>query len=157
MPISRNISRRAFTLLEVLVALSLFAVASAMLVQSALNAVRAYELVQPESNREQMFRFVLRTIIATEDREEMEDGGDITLPDDSVANWEAEIEETQLLDLFLVTIEVELDDGFGGSGEEITRSYQVHLYRPDWDYEDGNRDEILEDRRDNLEDRRAGF
>lgn len=151
-------SRRAFTLLETLVALSLFTVASALLVQSALNAVRAVEAVRSDSDQEQLFRFVLRTIMAIEDREAMEDGDDWELPDESTATWEVEIEETEMLDLFRVNVEIELDRGrFGGSGEDITRNYQIFLYRPDWEYEDGNRDQILNDRRDNLEDRRAGF
>lgn len=147
-----------FTLLEVLVSLGLFALASALLVQAALNAVRAYETVQSDSDQEQLFRFALRSIIAIEDREEIEDGGEIELPDDSTVDWEVEIEETEMVDLFQVSIQIELDGGnFGESEEDITRNYQVYLYRPDWQTEDTNREDLLEDRRNNLEDRRAGF
>lgn len=147
-----------FTLIEVLVALALFALASGILVTSALNAVRATEAVRSDSDQEQLFRFMLRSIIAIEDREELEDGGDWKLPDESQADWEAEVEDTEMVDLFKVTIQVNLDRGnFGASDDDVSRSYEVFLYRPDWESVDGNRDNLLEDRRQNLEDRRGNF
>ncbi|GHB97759.1 prepilin-type N-terminal cleavage/methylation domain-containing protein [Cerasicoccus arenae] len=153
---SRQSLRTGFTLVEVLLALGLFALASAMLVQSATNAIRAYEAVQSNSNQEQMYRFMLRSIIAIEDREEVEDGGDWELPDESAASWEAEIEETEMLDLFRVTIQIEIESNSSQSSSDEPRSFEVYLYRPDWS-EAGEREQLLNERRDAWEDRNFGF
>jgi len=147
--------RSAFTLLEVLLALGLFALASAVLVESVRNTLMAYESVRPDSQREQFFRFMLRSIVAIEDRAEMEDGGDWKLPDDSRADWEVEIEDGEMLNLFRANIVITLQaDRFGG-GEGDERRFEVFLFRPDWEMEDGAG--VREDRQDALEDRRRGF
>lgn len=141
-----------------MLALGLFVIASAMLVQAAFNAIRAYEAVQSDSNHEQLYRFALRTIVAIAEQEEFEDGGEIRLPDDSQVNWEAEIEDTEMVDLFSVKLSLELDGGVGNSSLEAeTREYTIYLYRPEWASVDGDRGQLLEDRRQNLEKRRDGY
>ncbi|MGE9296446.1 MAG: prepilin-type N-terminal cleavage/methylation domain-containing protein [Puniceicoccales bacterium] len=144
-----------FTLLEVLLALGLFAIASAALVQSASDALRAYDVVRTDSEREQMYRYLLRSIVSIEERDEMEDGGDLRLPDDTRADWEAEIEDGEMVDLFRVLITIELESDRFSSGDEEVRTFEVLLFRPDWQMEDG--EGILDDRRKAMEDRRRGI
>jgi len=145
--------RSAFSLIEVLVAVGLFTLASAVLVQSAYDAVRAYETVRPDSQRDQLYRFVLRSILAIQEREEMEDGDEWELPDESRADWEVEIEDGEMLNLFRVMVTIRLQgDRFSSVDDDEERRFEVMLFRPDWEMEDGAG--ILDDRRNALEDRR---
>ncbi|WP_309385468.1 type II secretion system protein [Cerasicoccus frondis] len=148
---SRQHRRNGFTLIEALLAIGLFTLASAMLIQAAYSSIYAYEAVQNNSDKEQYYRYVLRSIIAIEEQDTMEDGGDWNLPDDTLANWEAEIEDADMIDLFRVSIQITLED------EDEPRSFEVYLYRPDWSSVDGDREGLLNDRREKLEERRDGF
>lgn len=144
----------AFTLLEVLLALALFSIASALLVQSATDALRAFEAVKGNANEEQFYRFVLRQALAVENQEEFEDGNDVLLPDERSAHWEAEVEDAGMVDLYQARITVEIEgDRFSSRDDAEPRVYAVYLYRPQWSAVDGDRADILEDRREAWEDR----
>lgn len=113
MKIARKHSAEGFTLIEFIVAVGLFAMASAILIQSVSDALTAYETVKSNSNREQLFRFAVRTIISIEDREEMEDGGDLEMPEGLNATWEVETEEADMVALYRATITIDLQDNSG--------------------------------------------
>ncbi|WP_309397409.1 type II secretion system protein [Cerasicoccus maritimus] len=147
----RQYRRDGFTLIEALLAIGLFTIASAMLIQAAFNSVYAFEAIQSNSDKEQLYRYLLRSIIAIEDQETMEEGGDWQMPDETQANWEVVIEDAEMVDLYRVVISITLEE------DDEAREFEVHLYRPDWSSVDGDREQLLNDRAKNLEERRDGY
>lgn len=122
--------KRAFSLVEVLMALALFAIMGAVLLQSVLNGIHALDLVRPEGRQAEDVRFILRQILSIEDRNAFENGGEIETVASGPARWSAEIEETEVLDLFRVEVQIAIGENNqrpdGGIREVL------YLYRPRW-------------------------
>ena len=102
--------RGAFTLPEVLLALTLLTLAALAVgnaMQSSLALLtRARSVEQPPIG----WSIARGDVLELEGREEVEDGGTIDLPDGSRVRWEAEVEETEIPDLFAVELQIEVDD-----------------------------------------------
>jgi len=113
-----------FTIPEVLLALALLTVAAVAVggaVRSSLDLIaRAREVAQPpigwSIGRDALLR--AGSII------EVEEGGRISLPDGSRVRWDANVEETDMPDLFFVEFEVE--------AEEREKKEEILLFRPSW-------------------------
>lgn len=155
--IAFSIQHLAFSLIEVLVALAIFALAVAVLAQSVSNAIHGLEVVKSDSHKAQLYRFAMRQILQIEDRDEVEDGGSFETPEDGPVDWSAEIEETEILDLFTLTVELKLDEK-GGSIFDRDEGYveKVYVYRPNWS-DSADRQALLDDKRTALDsERRLG-
>ena len=147
--------RLGFSLMEVLVALAIFAIAIAVLAQAVNNAIRGLELVKHDQHQAQLYRFGLRQILRLEERDEVEDGGKFETPEDGSIDWSAEVEETEILDLFELKVEMSLE------GQEVSvfdDKEGVHLetlyvYRPTWS-DSLDRESLLQDKQDALEQER---
>lgn len=137
-------NRRAFTLPEVLLAVALLAVAGVAVGQAVRGALdllgRARAVEQPAVERSIGREALLRA----GSLEEAEEGDRINLPEGGDLRWEAEVEETDLPDLFSVRLRV---DGEAGEREE-----RLFLYRPDWS-NPVDRGPLQEDARRQIEDR----
>ncbi len=120
-----------FTLLEVLVALALFFMAVTFFSMTYLNTLMAIEGTQLNQGLEQDMAAIRRQALLIADVEELEDGGDVVTGEHGLAHWTVEYEPTQVADLFLVTLSVELDpdDKEKGVREATERFY---LTRPSW-------------------------
>ena len=141
---------RGFSLLEVLVALGIFALAAAVFIQAVDGGMFAIEATRLQEQRTDLHRLMLRTIANLQDREEVEDGGDFTDPDNERVRWQAAIEETDVLDLFRLTVTIE-DPALGftfGDDEPVT--YEFYVLRPSWS-EEPERTSLLEDKRRQIE------
>ena len=125
---------RAFTLLEVLIALGIFALAAAAFLTAINSGVQVITRAAQNDAFGENQRFALRQILAIEDEETFEEGGEFTLPNDGFLMWAADIEPTQTLGVFRVELllEQELDgENFGGA-ERREERLSVFLYRPAW-------------------------
>jgi general secretion pathway protein I len=123
--------RSAFTLIEVLVSLAIFALAAVILGATYVNVLTSYAAVAKLNAHEQDLRFVRGTILLGEpDRKEIEKGGELALPDNRRARWEAEIEETTVADLFRVKLRCEVSDP--ARGEPWKGEENFLLLRPTW-------------------------
>ena len=121
---------RAFTLIEVLISLAIFAMAAIGLSVAYLNVLGGYQSVAHRQEGEEEWK-LLRTIILSEaDREKVVAGGQLPLPDNSSLQWSATIDSTSVADLFAVTIKSEL----AAAGNSNSRPHQekIFLLRPKW-------------------------
>jgi general secretion pathway protein I len=120
---------RGFTLLEVLVALVVFAVAAVALGSAYVNVLTAYDLAGKGSSRDENIRFARAALLAEPDRKKAETGDDFETPDNARVRWHATIESTDTADLFRVTFVCETTDT-GPARPPRTETFM--LLRPTW-------------------------
>lgn len=123
-------TRRGFTLLEVLIALAVFAGAVMVLGGAYVNVLNGYARVADAAREDQDIRFARQSILSEPDREEVEAGGDFETADGRRVTWQVLIEPTEVADLFSVTFTCEL----GGSVDQEPRvvEQRFRLLRPSW-------------------------
>lgn len=121
---------RAFTLLEVLVALSIFALAAVVLGSAYVNVLTSYAAVARAGRVDEDLRFARAALAAEADRERVEEGGDFEGTDGRRVRWRAEIEPAGVADLFTVNFTCELTEAGTGRVETVTETFR--LLRPTW-------------------------
>jgi len=142
-------SGRGFTLIEVVVAIALAGIAFIVLTETFFNVLLTLDRLESESDFEKDVRFVRRQVIQISDRDEFEDGGEITTLDLGTAEWLAEVEETETVDLFKVRLEIEFENP---EGEPINYAELLYLLRPTWS-DPIESSAILSEVRDRIENR----
>lgn len=126
----RDSSRRAFTLIEVLISLAIFALASVVLAAAYLNVLGGYQAVARRQQGEEEWKLVRAVVLSEADRKKVEDGGRLQLADSSNLHWTATIEDTAVADLFAVTVRSEPEVSVGN--ENRVREQKIFLLRPKW-------------------------
>ena len=141
-----------FSLIEVVVALALFAMAAVVLTDTFVNALLARErsVVNDAYNRD--IRAVRMQLLLEADREAAEDGGVYETLTNGAANWEASIEPMNIVDLFQVNLRIEFQEP--QSDQEASYEETLYLLRPTWSESD-ERSELLQEKKDAIEDIRA--
>lgn len=102
--------RSAFTLIEVLVSLAIFALAAVVLGAAYVNVLTSYDAVKRRHEHAQDLRLIRATVTGEPDRHKAEAGGDLALPDNRTARWTVTIEEAAVSDLFRVGLRCEIRD-----------------------------------------------
>lgn len=125
-----NCRTRAFTLIEVLVALTILAIAAVVLGGAYANTLLAHASVAQRAAGGSALDFLHEQILNEPEREKVEKGGDLSLPDDRRLRWEAKIEEAAVPDLFRVTVNTRLNGGTMKTEEQATETFLV--LRPTW-------------------------
>ena len=140
-----------FSLIEVVVALALFAMASVVLTSSFVNALLAREHGQSNDLRNADIRAVRMQLLLQPNRDDAEDGDRYETLNNGTANWEAAIEPTNVVDLFQVQLQIEFSEPPEGSDAKHTET--LYLLRPTWS-ESNERSDLLQDKKDELQDSR---
>ena len=152
-PIKKN-QTNGFMLIEVLIALALFGLSAVFLVDGAFVAARTIRVMKDTREMEQDLLWVRGELFKESEYEKMEDGGDIQSLSLGEIRWDAEIEMSEVIDLYEVTLTLEYEgnDELGiESGERISKMY---LFRPTWGKDaefSSERARLLEDKRDKIE------
>jgi general secretion pathway protein I len=124
-------NRRAFSLIEVLVALAIFALAAVGLGAAYSNVLLGRQaLKQYDVGAEDMAR-CRAALLETVNFDDIEVGGDIYLPDDRMARWQGTVEPTTVSDLFAVTLSAEIQKESGGEYIPMKEETRL-LLRPSW-------------------------
>jgi general secretion pathway protein I len=142
---------KAFSLIEVVVALALFSMAAVVLSSSFVNALLAREKGRSNDIRDADIRAVRMQLLLEPNLEDAEDGEQLETLSNGEASWSAMIEPTDVVDLFQVQLFIE----FLEPQEDQAPTYQETLYllRPTWS-ESGDRSDLLEDKKKALMDSR---
>jgi prepilin-type N-terminal cleavage/methylation domain-containing protein len=140
--------KKAFTLIEVLVALSIFALAAVGLGAAYSNVLLSRMALKEKGMGEEDFARCRAAMLETANFADIEKGGDVYLPDDRMARWKGKIEPTTVADLFWVTITVEIQATAGGS-YGAPREQSQWILRPTWSVE-SDRTKLLADTKQRL-------
>ncbi len=133
----------AFTLLEVLVALTIFAMAAVMLASSYLNVLNSYEAVSRGVQINEDFAFARQLVLNEPDRKKVEEGGEFETAGGRRAKWSATIEMSTVADVYKVTFTCEIADPTRPEPESQTQAFL--LLRPTWVDDPGERGKLKED------------
>lgn len=143
--------RHAFTLLEVMLAVTLFGIAVVVLAASYVHVLNSLEAVKVDQALEQELAFVRSQVLLQPDLQEIEKGGEVPTPNYGTATWTATVTPSETVaDLFRVELVVELEgDKADVAPRKVTQSLQV--LRPDWS-EPVDRDKLRQKTRERLEE-----
>jgi len=137
----------AFSLIEVLIALALFAIAANVISSAFINA-----LLSRERNDSRLYNdFAIQTarmqLLLEKNIEDAEDGGTVETLELGEVDWYAEILPTEIVDLF----EVQLYGTFSDleDSQKANFSETLYLLRPTWSESD-ERSMLLEDKKQDL-------
>lgn len=141
--------KKAFTLIEALLALAIFSLFGVMLGITANVCMNAIVSMRKNSDEDSFINYALKLGLAESNIETLRSGIDFKWIDDKEYNIRGECEPTLILDMF------KLDLIITGDGKDYSESFLV--VRKNW-YENSNdRDILLEDRKKYIEDKRTGF
>lgn len=150
-------SGHGFMLIEVLIALALFGMSAVFLVEGV--GLVSKEIVNRKNFRdlEGDLVWIRAQIFKQTDYEKMQDGGDIQALTMGEVRWETEIEMTEVLDVFQVSLTLAYDgsDEFEVDGGEKT--YVMYLFRPTWSRNSDfstERGRLVDDKRKKIEEMR---
>ncbi|MFZ9683556.1 MAG: prepilin-type N-terminal cleavage/methylation domain-containing protein [Cephaloticoccus sp.] len=141
--------RRAFTLVEVIVSLAIFALAAVALSAAYLNVLEGYRNRDRERARDDAWALVRIAALSETDRDALERGGTVELPGGQRMNWRATITSTELADLFAIELSAEAPPP-----DEWTHQSRVMTYRPNWS-DPTERDRLRTESRNRWEAERA--
>lgn len=127
--------------------MAIFAVALAVISQSYVNGYMAITAVRSQESDRAERTLLTRFILSMQDRDKVEEGGKYeTLTGESIP-WDVEIEETEMLDLFRISIRA--DPLLSREGDDAPVWY---VLRPSWS-EPQERKRLLADRKQDYQDR----
>ena len=146
-------SRTGFMLIEVLVALAIFGLSAVYLVDGAFVASRTIRLMKDARELEQDLIWVRSQVLYEPNYEVFEEGGEINALTMGEVKWEAEVEMTEILDLYRVKLMLEYDGNDDLNIQPGERITEMLLLRPTWgkhaDFS-ADRNRLLEEKRDKI-------
>ena len=120
-----------FSLLEVLVALMIFALSAVVLGSTYVNILNSYEAVARGNTRDEDVALARAQLLAQPDRTKVEAGAEFDSLENRHVRWSATLASTVMPDLFAVTFLCEVTDmSKGGEAQKTTQTFTV--LRPTW-------------------------
>lgn len=133
---------RGFTLVEVLVALCIFAMVAVVMGSAYLNVLNAYESVSRGMQINEDFNFARQQVLNQPDRKKLEQGGEFDTASGRRARWSVEIESTTVADVYKVAFTCEISDPARPEADKQTETFM--LLRPTWVIDPGERGKLKE-------------
>lgn len=142
-PAARRGPRAAFTLVEVLAALAIFALVAIVLGSAYLNILNSYEAASRHAVVGEDVAFARQIVLTEPDREKLEQGGEFDTAGGRRARWSVEIASTTTAELFQVTFNCEISDPARAEPDKTTQTFM--LLRPTWVVDTAERDKLREE------------
>jgi general secretion pathway protein I len=118
-------------LLEVLVALAVFALAAVVLGSAYVNVLNGYDIAKRSNARNEDLQFALSQLLNTPDRDDAEKGAAFDSANGRHVTWHAKIDPTETVDVFSVAFTCEINDSSAQpSDDTVTQNFM--LLRPTW-------------------------
>lgn len=136
-------SRRGFTLVEVLVALCIFAMAAVVLGSSYLNVLISYDVLARGMQVNEDIAFARQLVLRESDRKKLEQGGEFDTAGGRRARWSVEIVQTLMPDVFTVVFKCEITEPSRPEAEKTVQTFT--LLRPTWSIDAAERGKLKED------------
>ena len=136
---------KAFTLLEVLVALTIFALSAIVLGGAYMNVLNSYAIATRSEQISEDVAFARSLVLTEPDRTKLEKGGDFDTAAGRHAKWSVEIASTTIADLFTITFTCEIEDPTQTEPQKKVQSFTV--LRPTWSIDAGERSKLRQDAR----------
>jgi general secretion pathway protein I len=121
--------RRGFTIIEVLVALAIFALTAVVLGSAYLNVLNSYELARRANVNDGEVYFARSQLLSQPDLQTAQNGAEFD-DGDSHVKWTAEVEPTSTTDLFTVTFTCTVTEAAAPAPRAVTETFM--LVRPTW-------------------------
>ena len=137
----------AFTLVEVLVAITIFAMTAVVLGSAYVNVLSSYSAAARANTTNEEIAFARTLVLAQPDRKVIEDGGDYESTNSRHVKWSATIASTNINDLFTVTFVCEVTEPEKTEPTKITETFTV--LRPTWS-DPAERSKLLEDAKNRI-------
>lgn len=144
----------AFTLVEVLIAVAIFGMAASVLMSAFVNALQSRERAAKYDLLNADIRAVRMQLLLEPMLEDAEDGNEYETVHSGEASWEAQVEPTDVVDLFQVGLSIRFSEPPEGLAADYSET--LYLLRPTWSESD-ERSKLLYDKREALEDTRRDF
>ena len=135
----------AFTLIEVLVSLAIFALAAVALSAAYLNVLNGYHARDQEREIAHGWNLARAVVMSEPDLAKLESGGNLNLPETGSLSWSVTIEPTEIADLFVMELSVTTR-----STPEWTKTARLMVFRPEWS-DPAERDRLRQKSRQRLE------
>jgi prepilin-type N-terminal cleavage/methylation domain-containing protein len=118
--------RRAFTLLEVTVALAVFALMAVALLGAVFNVQEAMLHARADGGGHgEALQLVMRRVLSATARDAAQAGGSMTIASGGAVSWTVGLADTTLPDLHHAVIELVWDD-------DTAETFTLWVYRPEW-------------------------
>ena len=143
---------KGFSLIEVLIALALFAICSNLIASAFINALLARERNASSTYQDIAINTVRKQLLLEKNSEDAEEGGTLTLLEKGDASWIVEIYPTDIIDLFECRFDIEFLES--DSPNQEIYSETLYLLRPTWSESD-ERSSLLQEKKDALLDLRT--
>ena len=141
--------KRGFTLLESLLAATIFTVSAFILIAAFNNGQMSMLNWEKNSEFDKIYDWAVEKIdVANLSRDEIEKGGNLTSVEGYRIDWKADVYPTQTLDLFVVDYLVTIEGGSDVYQE--FRDTQL-CYNSQW-YENHEREKLIEEKKEWFED-----
>lgn len=134
---------RGFTVVEVLVALAIFGMASVVLGSAYINILNAYDITSRANGVNADVEFARSIVLREPDREKLERGGEFQNTESRAVRWAVKIEPTNMPDLFSVVFTCELSGVNGRQPEKHEETFVV--LRPTWSTDTGEQGRLREE------------
>ncbi len=134
-----------FTLVEVLVALTIFSISAIILSAAYVNVLLGYQLATQTEQTSDDVAFARSLVLTEPDRTKLEQGGEFDTAAGRHATWSVDIASTNMPDLFTVTFTCEISDPAQPTPQKTVQTFTV--LRPTWAIDPAERDKLRQDAR----------
>lgn len=138
----------AFSLVEVLVALTIFALAAIVLGSSYVNVLNSYSIASKTAASSEDLAYARSLVLTQPDITKLQDGGEFDTASSRHAKWTAEITPTATADLFTVVFTCEFTAANQGDPEKTVQTFTV--LRPTWSIDPAARSQLRADAKNRI-------